>query len=86
MTMRTDDELLDEIENANNGEGPDPIASYSGEGLQAILAAVKARRDAQAAIDAAVAQARDEGATWTIIGSMLGISKQAAAKRYGSAA
>lgn len=29
--MRTDAELLDELENANRGEGPDPIASFEGE-------------------------------------------------------
>lgn len=27
--MRTDQELLDEIENANDAEGPDPVASWS---------------------------------------------------------
>lgn len=86
MTERTEAEMLHEIETANNGEGPDPIASFSGEALQAILAALRDRHDAQQRVDAAVVQARAEGASWTAIGAMLGVSKQAAAKRYASAA
>ena len=84
--MRTDEELLDEIENANDGEGPDPIASFEGAALRDLLAAVRARALAQAEIDAAVAQARAQGASWSTIGAMLGISRQAAFKKYASAA
>jgi hypothetical protein len=84
--MRTDEELLDEIENANGGEGPDPIASYDGDVLRDILSAVADRAAAQARIDAAVAHARVQGASWTAIGAMLGISRQAALKRYSPAA
>lgn len=84
--MRTEAEILDELENANHGEGPDPIASFDGEALQAILAAVRDRNAAQERIDAAVAQARAEGASWTVIGAMLGVTRQAALKRYNRAA
>jgi uncharacterized protein with PIN domain len=35
-------------------------------------------------IDAAVSRARDGGASWTVIGVALGVSRQAALKRYGA--
>ena len=47
------------------------------------------RADAQALvdrIDAAVAEARAQGASWTLIGAMLGVTRQAALKRYHRAA
>ena len=84
--MRTDEGLLDEIENANRGEGPNQIASFEGEPLQEILAAVADRTAAQARIDAAVVHARAQDASWTAIGAMLGISRQAALKRCSRAA
>lgn len=83
--MRTEDEMLNEIENADEGRGPDPLMTLEGDALQAVLAAVKARATAQEAIDAAVQQARDEGASWTVIGSILGVSRQAARQRYSAA-
>lgn len=86
MTSRTQTELLDEIENANHGEGPDPIASFDGDALQAILTALRDRNAAQARIDAAVTQARAQGASWTVIGAMLGVTRQAALKKYHHAA
>lgn len=86
MTKRTEAEMLDEIETANGGQGPDPIATFEGPALAAILAALRDRSEAQARIDAAVAQARAEGASWTAIGAMLGVSRQAALKRYRNAA
>lgn len=46
MTERSEAEMLHEIETANNGEGPDPIGTYSGEALQAILNALRERNDA----------------------------------------
>lgn len=83
---RTEGEMLSEIENAHGGEGPDPIASFDGDALKAVLAAVRDRNAAQARIDQAVARARTEGASWTVIGAMLGVSRQAALKRYSTAA
>ena len=86
MTRRTEAELLDEIENANNGDGPDPIATFEGEALRSILAAVRERNAAQSRVDVAVAHARAQGASWTVIGAMLGVTRQAALKRYRNAA
>lgn len=84
--MRSNEELLDEIENANGGDGPDPIASVDGDVLRAIRTAATEQAEAQARVDAAVADAREKGASWTVIGAMLGISRQAALKRYSHAA
>lgn len=84
--MRTEAEMLAEIETANGGEGPDPIATYEGDALAAIVAGVRDRHAAQHRIDEAVARARAQGASWTVIGAMLGVSRQAALKRYSGAA
>lgn len=54
--QRTEDDMLAEIEKANAGAGPDPIATFEVPALAAILAALRDRNDAQAGIDAAVAQ------------------------------
>lgn len=84
--MRTNEEMLDEIMNANDGEGPDPLRSYDGEPLRALAQAVEARTGADAAVMAAVYRAREAGASWQMIGTILGITKQGASKRYGTAA
>ncbi|MCL2482667.1 MAG: hypothetical protein FWF43_04475 [Propionibacteriaceae bacterium] len=81
--MRSIEDMLDEIENANQGAGPDPHTTFEGARLKAITEAVSQRDQAEDAIEAAVAQARHDGASWTMIGSALGISRQDALKRYG---
>lgn len=80
--MRTYDEMLDDIEHANDGAGPDPIATFTGPGLAELAAAIEARARAEAAVSAAVDQARDHGATWETIGGLLGMTRQGALKRY----
>lgn len=82
--MRNTEDMLKEIETANGGEGPEPIRSVDGEVLRAIAAAAETRDTAQAAVAAAVARARDAGASWTAIGAMLGVTRQAAIKRYSA--
>ena len=81
-TMRTNEEMLHEIETANNGEGPTPINSYYGTALNDIMAAVKERGNIDDRISQAVARARDEGATWAMIGQALSMTRQGALKRY----
>ena len=49
-------------------------------------AALEARDRADALVSALVAQAREDGMTWEQIGDLLGVSRQAAHKRYGHAA
>ena len=82
---RSDEDMLHEIETANNGEGPDPIRSYDGELFRAIADAVEAGDATRDAVGAAVAQAREAGASWTAIGAMLGVTRQAAIRRYSAA-
>lgn len=79
--MRTDDELLNEIETANDGEGPDPILSV-GPDLARLAAANLQAQAADRALDEAVAAARASGQTWQAIGTTLGMSKQNASKRF----
>ena len=80
--MRTDEEMLHELETANNGEGPTPLASYSGQGLTALRAAIHERQRLDDLIVAAVRTAHDEGASWAMIGAILGTSRQAAHEKY----
>jgi len=81
-TMRTDEDMLHELESANNGEGPDPIASYSGPALIALKAAIHERRRLDDLITATVHTAHDEGASWAMIGAILGTTRQAAHAKY----
>ena len=57
--MKTTEEMLDEIENANNGDGPDPVATVDDPALARIAVAQIRRRVAERALDEAVMDARD---------------------------
>ena len=57
--MKTVEEMLDEIENANNGDGPDPVASVDDPALARIAVAQIRLRAAERALDEAVTDARD---------------------------
>lgn len=56
-------------------------------GLAFALARVEERaeglRAAEGALAEAVAEARDDGATWAEVGRVLGVSRQAAQQRFG---
>lgn len=86
MHMRSFEEMLDEVETANDGDGPDPLSTYSGPNLAELAAAIEIRASADRAIEAAVHNARSEGATWQSIGDLLGMTRQGALKRYGRVA
>ncbi|MCA0438526.1 MAG: DUF3887 domain-containing protein [Austwickia sp.] len=58
-------------------------ADGHGESLYAVAAAHRAAERAEASLAAAVYQARRDGHTWQDIGAELGISRQAAFKRFG---
>lgn len=50
--------------------------------LRAIARCVARREQVERALDAAVAAARRNGRSWSEIGTMLGVSKQAAQRKY----
>lgn len=83
--MRTIEAMIEEIETTDGGEGPAPLASYTGTALNEIMDAVEDRDDTERRISRAVARAREEGATWAMIGQALGVTRQGALKRYRQA-
>ena len=80
--MKTADEILDEIENANNGDGPDPVATVDDPALAKIAVAQIRLRAAERELDEAVMAARDVGLSWQAIGDVLGVTCQGANKRF----
>ena len=61
------------------GDERDPDAA------RALRQAVVSRSDAERSIRDAVAQAREAGMSWALIGSLIGTSGEAARQRYGQA-
>ena len=59
--MKTVEEMLDEIEKANNGDGPDPVASVDDPALARIAVAQIRLRAAERVLDEAATDARDAG-------------------------
>lgn len=80
--MKTTEEMLDEIENANNGDGPDPVATVDDPTLAKIAVAQIRLRAAERELDEAVMVARDVGLSWQAIGDVLGMTRQGANKRF----
>ena len=83
--MKTADEMLDEIENANNGDGPDLAATVDDPALARIAVAQIRLRAAERELDEAVMAARDVGLSWQTIGDVLGTTRQGANKRFHAA-
>lgn len=79
--MRTDEELLAEIE---AGEGPDPIVTLTGE-LADVAMAMTHLNAAERGLDVAVAAAREAGHSWQAIGDVLGMTRLGALKRFRAA-
>lgn len=82
--MRTTEEMLDEIENANDGEGPDPLATVDPALARIAVAQIRVRA-AERALDEAVMVAREAGLSWQAIGEVLGMTRQGANKRFHAA-
>ena len=83
--MKTTEEMLDEIENANNGDGPDPVATVDDPALAKSAVAQIRLRSAERELDEAVMVARDAGLSWQAIGDVLGMTRQGANKRFHAA-
>lgn len=80
--MRTNEEMLAEIEAA---DGPEPLETLEGSALRELTAARLDRDAALKRVDEAVLKAREAGASWRMIGAVLGVSKQAVARKYRAA-
>lgn len=79
--MTSDAELLARIEaDADEIKG----GPYDAACMRALYAAAANRRAAEDAVTAAVAAARESGVSWAAVGSVLGVSRQAAQKRYAA--
>ena len=64
---------------------PQPGDERDPEAAQVLRDAVTARSDAERSIRDAVDWARESGLSWSMIGSMIGTSGEAARQRYGRA-
>jgi hypothetical protein len=85
MTMKaklTDQEALEKLENLDPNDPDVQVRDRSA--VAEIEAAAVARREVEERVTSAVQAARGAGVTWTEIGAALGVSHQAAIKRYGS--
>ena len=62
----------------------DPTAVKDARALRVLRRAFQARANAERALATAVAQARDDGHSWSAIGAMVGTSGEAARQKYGA--
>lgn len=83
--MKTTEEMLDEIENANDGDGPDPVATVDDPALTRIAVAQIRLRAVERALDEAAMDARDVDLSWQAIGDVLSMARQGANKRFHTA-
>lgn len=81
-TKLTDQEALEKLENLDPNDPGVKVRDRSA--VAEIEAAGLARRALEERVTSAVQAARGAGVTWTEIGAALGVSHQAAIKRYGS--
>ena len=80
--MKTTEEMLKEIENANNGDGPDPVTTVDDPALAKIAVAQIRLRAAERALDEDVMDARNVGLSWQAIEDVLGMTRRSANKRF----
>ena len=77
------DERAEAFETWADSVHPADLEPADTRALQTITRLTDLRKEIEAAILDAVCEARRTGHTWSEIGVMLGVSKQAAQKRYG---
>lgn len=77
-TLASDDAdaIVEEFSGAND------YVVVGSESLLELRAASAARREAEARIEAAVLSARRDGASWSVIGAQLGMTRQGARQRF----
>ena len=83
--MQAAEETSDEIKNAHNSEGPDPVLTIDDPALARIAVAQIRAQAAEKALDEAVLAAREAGFSWQIIADLLGMIRQGANKRFSAA-
>ena len=81
-TKLTDQEALEKLENLDPQDPAVKVRDRSA--VAEIETAAGARRAVEDRVTSAVRSARSAGVTWTEIGAALGVSHQAAIKRYAS--
>ena len=85
---RSVDDILkhaDELAKRFEDYDPQPDDERNPDAVHSLRRAVTARADAERSIRDAVDQARRAGLSWTLIGSLIGTSGEAARQRYGRA-
>ncbi|ORA24911.1 hypothetical protein [Mycobacterium aquaticum] len=75
-----------DVENWLDNLEVDPAKARDARHMRRIAAAAKALDGAEAELNEAVTEAREAGDTWAMIGTALGISRQAAYQRFGKVA
>jgi hypothetical protein len=80
-TRLTDEQALTRLENLNPDDPSVKVRDRTA--VRQIQEAVADRNDADLRIFKAVHKARDEGVTWVEVAQALGVTHQAAMKRYG---
>lgn len=81
-TKLTDQAALEKLENLDPNDPEVKVRDRSA--VAEIETAAQARVAVEERVTCAVRSAREAGVTWTEIGAALGVSHQAAIKRYGS--
>ncbi len=80
-TKLTDEEAVERLENLDPDDPGVRVRDRAA--VAEIEMAAAARREAEQRVATAVRDARSAGVTWTEVGAALGVSHQAAIKRYG---
>lgn len=73
--------MLDEVENADNGAGPNSVAAVDDPVLARIAVAQIRARSAERALDEVVMAAREADLSWQAIGNVLGMTRQRISRR-----
>ncbi len=75
-----------DVENWLDNLEVDPADARDARHMRRIAAAATALANAEAELNTAVAEARAAGDTWAMVGTALGVSRQAAYQRFGKVA
>lgn len=75
--------IVEEFEKWSDSVDQSDLREVPIEDLRAITSLVATEREVESAIAKAVERAREDGYSWSQIGTALGVSKQAAQQKYG---